>query len=197
MVDVEEDIVTQIYGAPYLNYYLASPNFLPCRHGWKFSLSAVLVDLLQSSLICFTPCDLASVIIAMASSSSSEVFLVTTLIILGNWGGWGDLCDRVYGGVVSLATPFLGLRWWKWLDFGIIINSTLCNQFLRRSRGIQVENSEVDQWRGTWYPTLFVSVCCPPLPEIHSWSYLDELRGRRCGGGRWPLIVIDNDEGII
>ena len=83
LVDVNEALVTEISGASYPNDHLYHTNFLFCRHGWKFHGLAGSVDLLQLSLFCFNQCDTASVIIAAASSSSYDVFWVTTLVFLG------------------------------------------------------------------------------------------------------------------
>ena len=62
---------------------LPPPDFLPSPHGLNFPGLSVSVDLLKLSLLCFTRCDTVSEIMAAASSSSPEVFWVTTFVVLG------------------------------------------------------------------------------------------------------------------
>ena len=86
IVDFDESPVTQIYGASYQNDHISHPNFLPCCHVLNSPISAGSVELPQSPRLFFTQFDPASSIIDAVSNSSSELFLVTTLIFLGGLG---------------------------------------------------------------------------------------------------------------
>ena len=82
LVDVQEALATQISGTPYLNDQIDHPDFLPCHHGLNFPGLSGLVNLPQSYLTRFTKCGTTLDIIASASSYSSEVFWVPTLVFL-------------------------------------------------------------------------------------------------------------------
>ena len=174
-VDVKEALLTQISGASYPNDQLDHPVFLPWSHGWNFPGSDGSVDLLQLSLLRFTHFDPASAIIAMISSSSSGVFWVTTLIFLGGWGGgWPS---RLIFPEVESPYPFLYLAF---VDGDNLILTSVSTQLFPISfsttteevsleeLGSAVDNSEVEQWRGPWYPPLCVPACCIPLLESDS-----------------------------
>ena len=166
MVNFKEAVPIQISDASYPNGHLDHPDFIPWGHGWNFPSSAVSVDLLKSSLIHITNFYPTSAIIAVISSSPSEVFLVTTLIFLGGWGG-GWHSWRIFPGV-EYTYPLPSLPFVN--GDNLILTSVptqLClisfsvnpEEVIPEDLGSAVDNSEVEQWQFPWYTHLCVSVC--------------------------------------
>ena len=54
MVDIKEDLLTQISDTSYPNVQISHPDFIPCRHGWNYPGLAGSVYIPQSYIIHFT-----------------------------------------------------------------------------------------------------------------------------------------------
>ena len=79
LIDVEEDIATEISGASYPTGQLSYPNFIPCYCDWNLPGSAGSVDLPQSYLFHF------QVVWSCVSDERRGLFLLI----------WGILCDHI------------------------------------------------------------------------------------------------------